>query len=63
MNAYDQMRQAVQEAKVTMNAADSVANTMGQMLVGRLQRVDESTLRRLKRELRDFNIHTGRWRK
>lgn len=62
MSTFDQMREAMREANIALNAADSVAGTMASMLVGRLRHVDSrSTLSKLKRELRDFNIHTGRW--
>lgn len=60
-NDYDLMRAAMRDAKHTMMAADSVANTMADMLVGRLRKVDKSTLVALKKELQGFNCHTKRW--
>lgn len=62
MNKFDEMRQAVAEAKVTLSAADGVAADMARMLVGRLRCASGYTLQQLKRELRDYNIHTGRWK-
>lgn len=63
MNVFDEMNQAMQEAELRMRAADEVAGKVARMLVGRLKRVDSAyTLGRLKRELRDFNIHTGSWK-
>jgi hypothetical protein len=62
MNKFDEMRQAMREAEQTLDAARSVASQMASMLVGKLRQCSESDLARLKRELRDFNIHTGRWR-
>lgn len=62
-NKFDEMRQAVAEATHTLQAADGVAARMGEILVGRLRHCGLYTLKQLKRELRDFNIHTGEWRK
>lgn len=39
MNKFDEMKAAVEEAKTTMRAADSVAQAMANMLVGRLRKV------------------------
>jgi hypothetical protein len=58
-----EMRQALTNARQTMNAADNVAAELAGMLPGRLRKIsDTSTLIALKRELKDFNIQTGRWR-
>lgn len=62
MNTFDEMRQALRDARTTMAAADSVANGMAELLVGRLRKVSPVYLEKLKRELRDYNIHTGRWK-
>jgi len=62
MNTFDQMREAMREAQTTMRAADSVADTMAEMLRGRLKKVRRWHLAALKRELRDFNMHTGEWK-
>ena len=63
MNQFDLMRQAINEARTTMNAADSVANDMASLLRGRLRRVDSGyILAQLKMELSDFNAHTKRWK-
>lgn len=61
-NKIDEVRAAVDEAKIALRAADSVAATMAHLLVGRLRHVPTWTLSYLKRELRDYNIHTGTWR-
>jgi len=61
-NAYDLMRRAVEEARQINRAADSCSNTMATLLVGRLRHVNRWQLRRLKRELRAFNMHTGEWK-
>ena len=62
-NPFDAMRAAVNEARELNRAVDAQANALADLLEGRLQHVSNSRLARLKRELRDFNIHTGRWSK
>lgn len=61
-NTFDAMRQALSEAADIQRAADMNSEHMAQMLRGRLRHVSAWTLSELKRELRDFNIHTGEWR-
>jgi hypothetical protein len=62
MNHFDNMREAMREARATMNAADEAAQAMAEMLVGRLSKVRKGwVLSALKRELRNYNIHTGAW--
>lgn len=62
MNIFDEMRGAVRQAESTLRAADSVADSMARLLEGRLQKVSPSVLKQMKRELRNFNIHTGEWK-
>ena len=63
MNAVDQMKDAIASARLTQRAADSNTAEMASMVAGRLRPAGASVgvLRALKRELRDFNIHTGSW--
>lgn len=61
-NKFDEMRAAVREAEMTLDAAKCIARQMVSMLPGRLRGCDGGDLARLKRELRKFNIHTGAWR-
>lgn len=61
-NPFDAMRSAVSQARAINRAVDDSANSMAMLLKGRLRHVGESALKDLKRELRDFNIHTGRWK-
>lgn len=61
-NPWDAVRGAVQEARSLDRALDQYANTMADVLAGRLRKVDAGYLLRLKRELRDFNAHTGSWK-
>lgn len=57
------MRVALQQARAVNTAADNSANAMAELLDGRLAHVSGHRLARLKRQLRDFNIHTQRWKK
>lgn len=74
-NKFDLMRDAVSEAEVTLRAADRMAVDMAQMLLGRLRSVNNGSyhpnmsdwrrdrlLAALKRELKDFNSHTYKWK-
>lgn len=61
MNTHE-MRKAVEEAEQTKRAAANVANDIAYCLCGNLKNVSNYNLERLKKELRDFNIHTGRWK-
>ena len=63
MNTHDEMRVVLRGVKQAQEVADSFAGDIASLLVGRLRRgVGTGTLEKLKRELRDFNIHTGRWK-
>lgn len=62
MNQYDAFKQAMIEAKTTMSAADAVADKMAEIIQGRLRKVSPYYLKRLKRELSQFNSNTGKWR-
>ena len=63
MNAFDEIRQQLAVAREQLRAADHVAHNMASLLQGRLRSVwDKDLLRMLKRELRDFDAVTGKWR-
>ena len=59
---FDEMKQAISQARSTFNLADSMASTLADLLVGRLRMVSSWTLVKLKRELRNFNAHTKTWK-
>ena len=56
--------EAVQKARRDISNADSLVAEMAVLCVGRLRRsaASPNTLEQLKRELRDYNIHTGKWK-
>lgn len=62
MNKFDLMRDAVQEANATMRAADMMAKKIGYLIIGRLRKLDDHTLCSLKKELKNYNMHTGEWK-
>lgn len=57
------MERAVNDAARQIRDVDGVVTTMANLIRGRLRHVkNSSSLKELKRELRAFNVHTGRWR-
>lgn len=67
-NQFDEVRAAVAEAKSQIAAADKAAYAMADLLVGRLRYVADQSysgvtvLRKLKKELRDFDMVTGKFK-
>lgn len=61
MSSLYEMEQVVKDAEATLRKADNIANQMGRLIEGRLRHVNSYTLKKLKRELKSFNIHTGVW--
>jgi len=59
---YDEMISAVQDAEFTINVAKKAARRIAVLLPGNLREVDWQTLAALKKELRNFNIHTCEWK-
>lgn len=62
MNQFDNFRAAMREARNAMSAADAVAEVMADALTGRLRKVSTWRLKKLKRELAQFNANTGKWK-
>lgn len=57
------MERAIDEAKADLDRADMQATRMARMLLGRLRKVESTyALGRLKRELSQYNAHTGQWK-
>lgn len=61
---FDQMYTAVQSARDAIRAADQVANRMAYIIKDRLRAgdINADTLRAFKRELRNFDMTTGKWK-
>lgn len=63
-NAFDDVRRAVWQAGQWQKAVDSQTATMLHLCKHRIRASGASneTLAALKKELRDYNIHTGKWK-
>lgn len=61
-NPFDEMRAAVDRAREVKRAVESQSHAMACLLVGNLRHCYPGVLSTLKKELRDFNIHTGTWK-
>jgi two-component sensor histidine kinase len=63
MSAWSEAAAAMDEARARVNSFDRFAQQMAEMLAGRLRKIDSTRLlRTLKRELRDFDSVTGKWK-
>ena len=56
------MRSEINEARQTIINADELANSIADILPGRLKHVSSYTLKQLKMELKNFNAHTCEWK-
>jgi hypothetical protein len=61
-NPFDDIRAAVQHAREVNRACDQQANTLTDLLEGRLRHVSPYRLARLKKELQNFNAHKKEWK-
>ncbi len=61
-NPFNEMRLAVSRARSLDQAVRSCADDMAALLAGNLDKVSSWNLKKLKRELRNFNMHTGSWK-
>ena len=61
MDIYE-MRRQISAARNTLENADQVAGSIAILLPGRLRHCSSTVLEKLKKELKDYNIHTGQWK-
>jgi hypothetical protein len=59
---FDQMSNAISEAESLMKSVDKATESMAKLMVGRMRKVSCYRLKKLKRELKDFNMHTCKWK-
>lgn len=61
---YDEARQVLAIARSTINASNYIVGDIAALCVGRLRQSNatNATLSELKRELKDYNIHTREWK-
>ena len=57
-----EMRRDINRARMVLNNADSLVNEMAGLIEGKLKHVSPYTLAKIKKELQNFNAHTGRWK-
>lgn len=60
----DEAANAIRSARQQIILAEQAAQQVSNLLAGRLKalRVNDDTLTALKKELRDYNIHTREWK-
>ena len=63
MNMWD-IKKAIGDAESQINLANTHIGQAASLLVGRLRisKVSQKLLKKLKTELRDFNMLTGEWK-
>jgi len=63
IESISEVKAAVQRAKNEIYRADQAVEDMAELCAGKLKQCNVSAhvLKKLKRELANFNIHTGRW--
>lgn len=60
---YEEARQVLNLAKQSVEAADSIADGIAALLVGRLRKIRSGyVLRLLKKEFANYDMTTGRWK-
>lgn len=60
---YDEANQLLKATRITMEGADTMADGIACLLVGRLRKVRSGTaLKALKKELANYDMTTGRWK-
>lgn len=67
-NPFEQTRRGLAQAKAQIRAVDLIAEDLAVLLKGRCRQASKTwiggdAIADLKRELKDFNIHTRRWKK
>ncbi len=64
IESIQEVRQAVAKASNEIYRADQCIKDMAELCAGKLESAGVSgyTLKKLKRELANYNIHTGRWK-
>jgi hypothetical protein len=69
VSIWDAIKTAIADSQNVFHAADQAAGDMARLLAPRIRRVDcdhwqnRDALTKLKRELRDFDMTTGRWKR
>jgi len=60
---FNEMIESIEDAEHTLRCADALTNKIAKLLIGRLRKVTGyNILRSLKRELKNYNAHSGEWK-
>ena len=62
MNTFDMINEELKKTQELERTINAQVRSMAPLLIGRLRNARVDHLEKLKRELRDFNIHTGKWK-
>ena len=57
-----ELRHAKNDLDDKIRAADDAADDAARLICGRLRSVDACALKKMKKELTQFNAHTGEWK-
>ena len=61
MSLYS-MKEDIREAENALRDADNIVKEIAPLLVGRLRHANGAQLAALKKELRDFDLRTWKWK-
>lgn len=61
-NPFDELIDALNQARALQRAVEAQSNAMAILMAGNLRSVSSYNLCKLKQELRDFNMHTEKWK-
>lgn len=61
-NPFDELRGAIYQARELDRAVATYAGTLASLLRGKLHHCSDADLCALKKELQDYNMHTGVWK-
>jgi hypothetical protein len=59
---WNEFSEAMRDARNTLERADEAIRNLGGLVPGRLRSMRRDDLRKIKRELRDFDMVTGKWK-
>ena len=58
-----EINSSINDARRTIENADESTERMCRLIIGRLKHVNSPyLLKQIKKELRDYNMHTGEWK-
>mgnify|MGYP000030004209 CR=1 FL=1 len=59
---FEMINEALKDAEATIKRAETYKSQMARFLTGRLKGIDPHVLKRLKKELQNFNSVTHEWK-